>query len=109
MWAPDVPPEPPDGKQVSTIAEAGEIPARAPALTPGTADSSGEDPVDVVLDAIESGSDVFILYAGAEGTTQRQITPYRVEGAAVHAFCHRRQDEQSFWLASIRDAVPVPG
>jgi hypothetical protein len=109
VWAPDGPPEPPDGKQVSTIAEAGEIPARAPALTPGTADSSGEDPVDVVLDAIESGSDVFILYAGAEGTTQRQITPYRVEGAAVHAFCHRRQDEQSFWLASIRDAVPVPG
>ncbi len=109
VWAPDDPVEPPDGKQVSTIAKAREIPAGAPARTPQPADSTGDDPVDVVLDAIEFGSDVFILYAGAKGTTQRQITPYRVEGAAVHAFCHRRQDERSFWLASIRDAVPVPG
>ena len=108
VWLPDARPEPPDGKQVSTIAKARETPARPPARKPEPADRMADDPVDVVLDAIESGCDVFIRYAGAKGTTQRQITPYRVEGAAVHAFCHRRQNERSFWLASIRDAVPIP-
>jgi predicted DNA-binding transcriptional regulator YafY len=68
-----------------------------------------DEPVEVVLDAIERGTDVFIVYAGARGTTQRQITPYEVEGAAVHAYCHLRADERSFWLASILDAVPVRG
>jgi hypothetical protein len=83
VWAPDDPLQPPDGKQVSTIAKAGETPARPPTRAPGPADSSGEDPVDVVLSAIESGSDLFILYGGAEGTTQRQITPYRRGSAST--------------------------
>jgi predicted DNA-binding transcriptional regulator YafY len=61
----------------------------------------------VVLDAIERGTDVFIVYAGARGTTQRQITPYEVEGAAVHAHCHLRGGERLFWLASIQDAVAL--
>jgi predicted DNA-binding transcriptional regulator YafY len=60
-----------------------------------------------VLNAIEQDADVFIVYAGARGTTHRQITPYEVEGAAVHAYCHLRDDERSFWLASILDAIPV--
>lgn len=30
-----------------------------------------------------------------------------LDGPAVHAFCHLRQDERSFWLGSIRHAVPA--
>ena len=66
-----------------------------------------DDPIEVVLDAIERGADVFIVYAGARGMSERQITPYEVEGAAVHAYCHLRGDERSFWLASIREAVAL--
>ena len=61
----------------------------------------------MILDAIESDDDVVMVYAGARGVTKRQITPYEVEDAAVHAWCHLREDERSFWVASIRDATPV--
>jgi len=121
----------PTGKQVSTL------PASAPAApkpaassgpaAPNTAASTngpaapkpaasggpvlgsldGDGPIDVVLDAIESDSDVFIVYAGARGTTARQITPYEVDGAAVHAYCHLRDDDRSFWVGSIREAIPL--
>ena len=43
----------------------------------------------------------------AEGITERQITPYEVEGAAVQAYCHSHGEERSFWLASIQEAVAV--
>jgi hypothetical protein len=109
VWARGDPVEAPDGKLVSTIANARRPQAAALGRAPEPIATVDGDPLDVVLDAIERGSDVLILYAGASGTTQRQITPYEIEGAAVRAFCHLRRDERSFWLASIRDAVPVPG
>ncbi len=65
------------------------------------------EPLDVVLGAIERGSDVFIVYAGAGGTTERQITPYEIDGAAVRAYCHLHRDERSFWLASIVDVLSI--
>jgi predicted DNA-binding transcriptional regulator YafY len=107
VWAPRTPVTAPDGKQASTIAKARRGPVSPPARTTEPAVSLGEDPVEVVLQAIERGSDVSIVYAGAKGTTQRQITPHEIEGAAVHAYCHLRRDERSFWLASIVDAVPA--
>lgn len=105
VWAPRTGVSAPEGKQASMIAKS----RRQPVQTSHEAAPLGEDPVDVVLDAIERGSDVFIVYAGAKGTTQRQITPFEIEGAAVHAYCHLRRDERSFWLASIVDAIPAGG
>jgi hypothetical protein len=105
IWEPESVDEPPDLKQVSTL-EAGRQPAPArPASPPRHGADHERDPIEVVLGAIERGTDVFIVYAGARGTTQRQITPLEVEGAAVHAYCHMRGDERSFWLASIQEAV----
>jgi len=109
-WLPNEGSPAPSGKQVSTLDTAAPKPAPAPkraAAPTAPADPDEDDPVQVVLDAIERGGDVFIVYAGARGTTRRQITPYEVEGAAVHAYCHLRAEERSFWLASIMGAVPV--
>jgi hypothetical protein len=105
VWAPRTPVTAPEGKQASTIGKS----RRQPVQPSPPAVPLAEDPVDVVLEAIERGSDVFIVYAGAKGTTQRQITPFEIEGAAVHAYCHLRRDERSFWLASIVDAMPAGG
>ena len=107
-WEPDSVDESPDSKQVSTLPKAGRQLAPPPSNVPprhGVDDE--QNPIEVVLAAIERGTDVFIVYAGARGTTQRQITPYEVEGAAIHAYCHMRGDERSFWLASIQDAVAL--
>jgi hypothetical protein len=107
-WEPDPIDEAPDVKQVSTLPQAARQPASQRSNVPLRYDAEeAQDPVEVVLDAIERGTDVFIVYAGARGTTQRQITPYEVEGAAVHAHCHLRGDERLFWLASIQDAVAL--
>ena len=130
-WTPDDDSETaPTGKQVSTL-PAGAPAAPRPALSsapaapnpaamsgsaapkpaaskgPALGSFDGEGPIDVVLDAIENDSDVFIVYAGARGTTHRQITPYEVDGAAVHAHCHLRDDDRSFWVGSIREAIPL--
>lgn len=108
-WEPDTADDPPEGKQISTLERAAakrKAVAVALAPAPRTADDDCE-PVEAILNAIERGSDVFIVYAGARGITERQITPYEVEGAAVHAYCHLREDERSFWLASIREAVAL--
>ncbi len=107
-WEPVSWDEPPDGKQVSVLGQAAVSPAPVSAAGPRRqATRDTDDPVEVVLDAIERGADVFIVYAGARGMSERQITPYEVEGAAVHAYCHLRGDERSFWLASIREAVAL--
>jgi hypothetical protein len=98
----------PDGEQCSTLedSQVAPPPPAAPAEQ-APLPSFDEDPIDVMLDAIEDGSDVFIVYAAAEGTTQHQITPRTIEGAAVRAYCHTRRNERTFWLASIRDAQLV--
>jgi hypothetical protein len=115
-WEPDAIDALPAGRQVSTLGPVAAVPEPALATTQVGARGNGQlagdpdwqnDPLEVVLDAIERGTDVLIVYAGAPGTTLRQITPYEVEGAAVHAYCHLRGDERSFWLASIQEAVAL--
>jgi len=107
VWTPRRALSAPVGKQSSTI-------GRSPQPTQATLGRGVElepvahdEPVDVVLRAIEQGSDLFIAYAGADGTTERQITPYEIDGAAVRAYCHLHRDERSFWLASIVDALAI--
>lgn len=105
-WDPEPVDSSPELRQVSTLPDRGRQLAPAPVnVQPPNGTDDEQDPIEVVLDAIERGTDVFIVYAGARGTTHRQITPYEVEDAAVHAYCHLRGDERSFWLASIQDAV----
>ena len=112
-WEPDTSDDPPRGRQVSMVENAPASPAPlsailvSPAGSPQNAAHETEDPTDAVLDAIERGTDLFIVYAGADGITERQITPYEVEGAAVQAYCHSYGEERSFWLASIQEAVAV--
>lgn len=90
---------PPPGNQVSTLADARARPAAPP--------PAAEDPLDVVLRALEEGADVHIRYAGARGLTERQVTPFEVDDARLHAWCHLRRDERAFWLSSIQAASPV--
>lgn len=56
---------------------------------------------------LEAELDVAIVYAGARGITERVIGSYELNGAAVLAWCHLRDDERSFWLNSIRAAELV--
>jgi hypothetical protein len=107
VWTPRRALSPPEGEQCSTI-------ERSPQPTQATLGRGADlklvaddEPIDVVLRAIEQGSDVFIAYAGAGGTTERQITPHEIDGAAVRAYCHLHGDERSFWLASIVDALSI--
>ena len=112
-WEPVTSDNRPQGKQVSALEDAAASPTPvsptpvSPPASPRAAAQETEDPTDMVLDAIERGNDLFIVYAGAEGISERQITPYEVAGAAVHAYCHMRGDERCFWLASIQEAVAV--
>lgn len=111
VWAPQTADAALGGKQISTLGVAPVStlgtppvsPAPAPWASPGRGDEPG--PVQAVLEAIEAGTDLLIVYAGARGTTSRRITPYDVEGGAVSAYCHLRNDERSFWLHSIQDAL----
>jgi len=93
---------PPAGKQVSTLGERHSRPERAGPPAP-----AAEDPIDVVLAALEEGADVRIRYAGARGLTERQVTPFDIDDARLHAWCHLREDERAFWLTSIQAASPV--
>ncbi len=70
-------------------------------------DTAVAEPLDVILEAIEDESEVMIVYAGARGVTHRCITPFEVEGSAVHAYCHLRDDERHFWVGSIMAATAV--
>lgn len=112
-WEPEALDEAP-GKQISTLdpGSARSEPVPPPTSANGNGDLAGlpdwqNDPVETVLHAIERGTDLVIVYTGARGTTCRQITPYQVGGGAVHAYCHLRGEERSFWLASIREAVAL--
>ncbi|MCP9488615.1 MAG: hypothetical protein MSC31_01910 [Solirubrobacteraceae bacterium MAG38_C4-C5] len=102
-WDPIAPPEPmPHAVQVSTL-EDGPPPGApdvAPQLDPTV-------PLEVILDALERDIDVAIVYAGARGVTHRVVTPIEVDASRVHGYCHLRDDERSFWLASILVAQAV--
>lgn len=100
LWTPsDRARQPPPGQQISTLAERRSRPA--------VASAPAEDPLDVVLRALEEGTDVHIRYAGARGLTERQVTPFEVDEARLHAWCHLRGDERAFWLSSIQAASPA--
>lgn len=100
-------PEPP-GKLVSTLRSGDASAASAHrGRGPHRAGSLAGDPIVVVLAALERRTDVFMVYTGARGTTERVITPIDVDGGRVHAYCHLREDERSFWLSSIQMAEEV--
>jgi hypothetical protein len=108
-WAPDSPDSAPSsaplGKLVSTLAEA-PLPADhegAPGLSPEA------ESLTVILQALEEEADVEILYAGKRGLTLRRVTPLEIQGEALHAWCHLRDDERAFWLRSIRGATLADG
>jgi hypothetical protein len=109
-WLPPVDPVSP-GKVVSTLDHPPPEPSPQPAPVPGAVGSGSPDddvgPIAVVLQALEQQTDVAIAYAGARGLTERVITPFELDGAAVHAWCHLRDDERFFWLNSIQHAELV--
>jgi predicted DNA-binding transcriptional regulator YafY len=103
----------PDGAPTSTL----DAPAPAPVAVrapqgdrerpgPGPA-PGGLDPLLAIVDALDREADIDILYAGARGLSSRRITPFELDGARLHAWCHLRDDERTFWLQSIRDAQPA--
>jgi hypothetical protein len=99
----------PAGRLTSTL-RAGKAPPASDAASSVPADptrSIASDPVAAVLAALESGGDVFMVYAGARGISERVITPLEVDEARVRAYCHLRGDERSFWLSSIHAATEV--
>jgi hypothetical protein len=98
-----------DGKVVSTLDHPPPEPVPVPSAAGGGSLADDVEPIEVVLQALEQEADVAIVYAGARGLTQRVITPFELDGAAVHAWCHLRDDERSFWLNSIRHAELVAG
>ncbi len=73
----------------------------------GGEDDGDDKPLDVILDAIDDETEVRITYAGADGITDRTITPIDVQGAQVHAWCHRSDGEHRFWIPSILAAIPA--
>jgi hypothetical protein len=109
-WLPPVDPGS-NGKVVSTLDHPPPEPSPEPApvhTAPDGGSLAGDaEPIAVVLQALEMEADVAIVYAGARGLTQRVITPFELDGAAVHAWCHLRDDERSFWLTSIQHAELV--
>jgi len=96
--------------RLSSSLRAGKPQPASEAASPGRADptqSLASDPVVAVLAALERGGDVFMVYAGASGISERVITPLEVDQARVRAYCHLRGDERSFWLSSIHAATEV--
>jgi hypothetical protein len=121
-WEPELADDLPPGDLISTLGAGAAAPppqlalAPEPAPAPSVANGNGrlsdgpdrdDDALAVVIDATTRGNDLLIVYAGAEGTTCRQITPYEVNAATVHAYCHVRGEDQWFWLASIQEAVEL--
>ncbi len=121
-WEPEFADDLPPGELISTLGRGTAAPrpqlALAPEPAPALAGANGngrvsdgpdryDDALAVVIDATTRGNDLLIVYAGAEGTTCRQITPYEVNAATVHAHCHARGQDQWFWLASIQEAVEL--
>lgn len=99
----------PAGRLTSTLRAGKAQPASntASRVRPDPAQPLAPDPIAAVLAALERGGDVFMMYAGARGISERVITPLEVDEARVRAYCHLRGDERSFWLSSIQAATAV--
>jgi hypothetical protein len=99
----------PAGRLSSTLCAGKTRPApnAASSVPADPTQSVASDPVVAVLAALERGGDVFVVYAGASGISERVITPLEVDGSSVRAYCHLRGDERSFWLSSIQAATEV--
>jgi hypothetical protein len=105
-----------EGKVASSLGQAA---AARPSATPhGSLGTTGgpqrwhpqDDPADlmVLLDhAVEEQLDVDLVYRGARGTTQRRVSPDDVGQGRLHAWCHLRDEDRAFWLASIESAAVV--
>jgi hypothetical protein len=105
-WEPAVEDEPgPRGDQVSTIEP--DAPQPGPEIELGAGAGAGE-PLVTILEALERDSDLVMVYAGARGVTHRVVTPIDVDESRLHAYCHLRDDERSFWLSSILAAGAAP-
>lgn len=101
-------PERPPGGQVSTI-EPDAPPGSKVDLASGAGVAVGVgEPLVTILEALERDSDLMMVYAGARGVTHRVVTPIDVDESRLHAYCHLRDDERSFWLSSILAAGPAP-
>ncbi len=99
----------PAGRLSSTLRAGKTKPApdAASSVRADLSQSLASDPIVAVLAALECGGDVFMVYAGARGISERVITPLEVDDARVHAYCHLRGDERSFWLSSIHAATEL--
>ncbi|MDX6718294.1 MAG: hypothetical protein QOJ63_548 [Solirubrobacteraceae bacterium] len=99
----------PAGRLTSTLRAEKAQPASnaASRVRANPAQSLASDPIVAVLAALERGGDVFMVYAGARGISERVITPLEIDDARVRAYCHLRGDERSFWLSSIHAATEV--
>jgi len=98
------------GGGLTSTLRVGQAHSASDATSPVRADptpSFASDPVVALLAALERGGDVFMVYAGASGISERVITPLEVDEARVRAYCHLRGDERSFWLSSIHAATEV--
>ena len=107
--APDGEDRDPAGRLTSTLRDekAAAASDAAASVSAGPAKSLASDPIVAVLAALERGGDVFMVYAGARGISERVITPLEIDEARVRAYCHLRGDERSFWLSSIQVATEV--
>ena len=109
-WAPgdhEPPRIEPAGRLISTLEERSAQAAPAPRTAADRGLVAEVESLAAVLAAIEEEADLDIVYAGRRAVTERRITPLEIEGSALHAWCHLREDERSFWLASIRHAAPA--
>jgi predicted DNA-binding transcriptional regulator YafY len=70
---------------------------------------SMEDTVPVIDQAIEEETDLFVdYYSRRRGQfTVRRVTPIRLTGEELTAFCHLRGDMRVFKLSRIRSVKPV--
>lgn len=107
LWGPDPPGDgaaehAPEGALASTLTAAKRA---SPARRPAPVAPRLLDPLQMVTVALERDLDLDIVYAGRNGISQRRITPLEVEGGTLHAWCYLREDERSFQLAGIREAV----
>ncbi|MGI8429735.1 MAG: hypothetical protein ACR2OB_10620 [Solirubrobacteraceae bacterium] len=108
-WQAYVPVAVPKARLVSTLrADRGapDVPIHGSAVE-GLKDFDLDEPLEVILEAIENEEEVVIVYAGAGGVSHRCIRPIEVVGSQLRAVSNARGDESQFWVQSIIAAAPL--